>query len=152
MARQQERLVKAIRTRRRALTNSAQETVQQTVGSLDSVRDSVRRYPAAWAIGGTIVGIVAVRSFGGSVVRSGGKLAGRWAQKRVGDALFAVALKAVDSVRAEVNAYTTRPRPDPTPEPTPQSTSETANEPPVDRPPAAEREEPQPFMNSGQLR
>jgi len=139
MARQQERLVKAIRARRRAFGNRAQETVRQTVGSLDSVRDSVRRYPAAWAIGGTIAGIVTVRRFGSSLMRGSGKLAGRWAQKRFSDALLAAALQAVDSVRREANALGAS-----------RSTrAEEANRRrPPDRPSAAQHEESHVFMDS----
>jgi len=143
MARQQERLVKAIRKRRRALTHRAQETVHETVGSLDSVRDSVRRHPAAWAVGGTIAGIVAVRSLGGSLVRGGSKLAGSWAQKRFADALLVAALKAVDSVRTEVSAYSARSHRD--------GAEETTERPPPDRRPAAEREKPQVVMDSEQV-
>lgn len=97
MARRQEQLVRAIRARRRAIARS----VRARVAPLDPVRESVRRHPAAWAMGGALVGMVTARAFGARLVRGGRRLAGAWVEQRLGDVILSVAMKAAASVRAE---------------------------------------------------
>jgi hypothetical protein len=79
--------------------------VQDAAGPLDPVRESVRRHPAAWAVGGALAGMVAVRAFGARFVRGGRRLAGAWVEQRFGDVILGVAMKAAASVRSEFQTH-----------------------------------------------